>query len=314
MLIFFITLKSASPTLLPPQDHLLKATATSLLKQLSPEQTSEMLSLAIVRSLNKSDQARLNTHRLFVACHEAGATSDAFFAAFKLVLHNLTNLESEHHFVKSNVSLYAARAVCDQLVGLSELAQLMRHGAHYPLFFLCMQSMHKLRTAEWLRKQLEASKVNLVEMLAAGDRTKDRLIQILEDRELSFVYPMLRIETTLLEKIQTASLSANELREWIESHVDADIRMSVGFIQSLVSCVVKNAAESSLLLANECENSSVANNSGGVSATGSACGVALNTSGLTKASFNSKMDKLHVAKQKQAIEKYQVRDLASFED
>jgi translation initiation factor 4G len=204
---------------------------------------------------------------------------------FKLILQNLSNLESEYHFVKSNISLYAARAVCDQIISLSDLAQLMKYGAYYPLFFLCMQNMHKLKTPEWLRNQLEKSKINLVDMLPAGDRNKDRLIQILEDRELSFVYPMLKIESTLFEKIQS-NLSSKELKEWIESHVDADIRMSIGFIQSLVSCIVKNAAENSLL---SDENSETNDNKAG--------------------GFNSKVDKLHVAKQKESIEKYQVRGI-----
>jgi translation initiation factor 4G len=174
--------------------------------------------------------------------------------------------------------MYAARAVCDQIISVSDLAHLMKHGDYYPLFFLCMQNMHKLKTPEWLRSQLEQSKVNLVDMLPAADRNKERLVQILEDRELSFVYPMLKIEATLFEKIQ-ANLSSVELKQWIESHVDLDVRMSMGFIQSLVACIVKNAAESSLLSEENEENN--------------------------KANFNSKMDKMHVAKQKQSIEKYQ---------
>ena len=68
-----------------------------------------------------------------------------------------------------------------------------------------------------------------------GDRSKDRLIQLLEDRELSFVYPMLKIESTLFEKIHSAQLSNPELKEWIEANVSGDILNSVDFIQSLVT-------------------------------------------------------------------------------
>ena len=97
-----------------------------------------------------------------------------------------------------------------------------------------MQNMHKLRSPEWLRGQLERSKINLVEMLPSGDRTKDRLIQILEDRELAFVYPMLKIEASLFDKIHS-SLSNDELRLWIEENVPPDTRASNDFIQSLVA-------------------------------------------------------------------------------
>ena len=280
---------SSSPYLENGHDiELLKETSSKLLKQFNfnSEQTSEMISLIIVHTLSKSDLDRLNMSKLFIEFHETiSVSTDMFMNGFKLILQNLSNLESEYHFVKSNISLYAARAVCDQIISLSDLAQLMKYGAYYPLFFLCMQNMHKLKTPEWLRNQLEKSKINLVDMLPAGDRNKDRLIQILEDRELSFVYPMLKIESTLFEKIQS-NLSSKELKEWIESHVDADIRMSIGFIQSLVSCIVKNAAENSLL---SDENSETNDNKAG--------------------GFNSKVDKLHVAKQKESIEKYQVRGI-----
>ncbi len=269
--------------------ELLKETSNKLLKQfnLNAEQTSEMISLIIVHTLSRSDLDRLNTSKLFIEFHEASTvfvTSDMFMNGFKLILQNLSNLEREYHFVKSNISLYAARAVCDQIISLGDLAHLMKYGDYYPLFFLCMQNMHKLKTPEWLRNQLEKSKVNLVDMLPEGDRNKERLIQILEDRELSFVYPMLRIESTLFEKIQS-NLSCVDLKEWIEANVDVDIRMSIGFIQSLVSCIVKNAAENSLL--SEESNELSENNN--------------------KVGFNSKMDKLHVAKQKESIENYQVK-------
>ena len=72
-------------------------------------------------------------------------------------------------------------------------------------------------------------------ILKGGDRHKDRLIQILEDRELSFVYPMLKIESTLLEKIHSNSLSSDELKEWIEANVSTNVTNSTDFIHSLVT-------------------------------------------------------------------------------
>jgi hypothetical protein len=57
----------------------------------------------------------------------------------------------------------------------------------------------------------------------------------LEDRELEFVYPMLKIESLLFEQIHTNSLTNQELSEWIETTVTSDIRNSNDFIQSLVT-------------------------------------------------------------------------------
>lgn len=57
----------------------------------------------------------------------------------------------------------------------------------------------------------------------------------MEDRELEFVYPMLKIESLLFEQIHTNSLTNQELSEWIETTVTSDIRNSNDFIQSLVT-------------------------------------------------------------------------------
>lgn len=249
--------------------------------KLTNEKLSESIRALITHSLSKSDADRLNISHLFVGLHALETDSgmvlmntETFINGLKMILQNLSNLESEYHFVKSNISLFCARAVCNSILTFDDLGSMMRHGNHYPLFFLCMQNMHKLKTKEWLRTQLEKSKICLIEMLPQSDRHKDRLIQILEDRELSFVYPMLKIESSLYEKIQSSSLTNDELKKWIEANVSKNVTNSNDFIHSLVTCIVKNAAENSVL---STENSDL----------------------------NSKMDKNHVNKQKKIIHKYQ---------
>ena len=149
--------------------------------KLNNEQISEIVRIIIVHSLPKTDQDRFNVSKLFIEFHnhqplqsprEPGSqssnmqmTADLFMNSFKVVLKNLQNLEVEYHCVKSNISLYAARAVCDQIITFSDLANLMKNGAYYPLFFLCMQNMHRLKSPEWLRAQLEKSKITLTDML-----------------------------------------------------------------------------------------------------------------------------------------------------
>lgn len=249
--------------------------------KLSNDKLSEAIRIIITHSLSKDDIDRLKISQLFIRLHnletESGLhfmSSEIFINGLKTILQNLSNLESEYHCVKSNISMFAARAVCDQILTFDDLGSMMRHGNHYPLFFLCMQNIHKIETKDWLRSQLEKSKINLLEMLPSSDRHKDRLIQILEDRELSFVYPMLKIESSLLERIQSNSLNNNDLKQWIEANVSVSVTQSNDFIHSLVTCIVKNAAENSVL---STENSDL----------------------------NSKMDKNQVAKQKQLIQTYQ---------
>lgn len=244
-------------------------------------QLSEMIRFMVVQTLSKEDIDRLNVSKLFIEFHNASLLPyDVFMnvsieinfykfkkkikflrllkKGFNVILENLSDLESEFHFVKSNISLYAARAVCDGVITFHELACEMKHGAYYPLFFLCMQNMHKIKSQDWLRQQLEKSKINLIDMLPSklkkqllvfndnneyilfrfcfkdGDRSKERLIQILEDRELGFLYPMLKIETALLEKIQN-NCTSDELKEWICVNLNSELTNSIDFIQSLVT-------------------------------------------------------------------------------
>ena len=251
--------------------------------KLSNDQTSELIYLVIVNTLSKSDMDRLNASKLFIELNTLSIfntnnnKNDLFMNGFKLILHNLSHLECEYNLVKSNISLFAARAVCDQIIGFSDLAQLMKNGQYYPLFFLCMQNMDKLKgeeNKEWLRSQLEKSRVNLIEMLPLNDdRSKERLVQVLEDRELLFVQPMLKLESALFEKIFVEGVEEAELKKWLDSHVSGSgVRGSSAFVHSLVTCVVRSAAEKSVLSELSC--------------------------------LHSKMDKLHVSEQKRLIAKY----------
>lgn len=218
--------------------------------KMSHEGMSEMVRYLIVHTLAKEDADRLALSKLFGELHQAALLPpDAFMSGLSAIFETFSELELEYHFVKSQVALYAARAVCDGVLNLCELASLMKNGAFYPLFFLCMQQMHRVKTPEWLRGQLDKSKMSLIEMLPDGDRTKERLIQVLEDRELAFLNPMLKIESALLTKVQ-AGVSADELREWIGSVVGEELTLTSAFVHSLVTCVVKNACEASCV-ANE---------------------------------------------------------------
>jgi len=247
------------------------------------EQLSEAISLIIIHSFNnKTDMDRLNLSKLFIRLNSiklplpvntttfvanavaqstsSSMTVEIFMNALKQILNNLAELESHHHLVKSHLSLFVARAVCDQIITLNDLANLMKYGAYYPLFFLCMQNMHKLKSQNWLRDQLELSKILLLDMLPSksneqklflfvllfdvtnfshllldGDRNKERLAQILEDRALGFVYPMLKLEPCLHEQIQSNQVSCSQLKEWIDTNISSEIQNTISFIQSLVT-------------------------------------------------------------------------------
>lgn len=67
--------------------------------------------------------------------------------------------------VKSYLAQFAARAIISDLVSISELAQPLESGTHFPLFLLCLQQLAKLQDREWLTELFQQSKVNMQKML-----------------------------------------------------------------------------------------------------------------------------------------------------
>jgi translation initiation factor 4G len=284
------------------------------LKLNSNDQSVELIYMTIVNALSKTDLDRFNASKLFIELNRIsstnnnnnnnknialnGSSGDLFMIAFKSILQNLNTLESEFHFVKSNISLFVARAVCDQIITFADLASLMKYGAYYPLFFLCMQMIQKKNLIAlsnfsspeyWLRGQIEKSKINLLDMLPNDDRNRERLAQVLEDRELIFLMPMLKLEPLLYETISSDTTTDSlHLRKWIDETIDASVRDTTDFIQSLVSCVIRNACEKTVLLKN---------NSSQIIETDASSSLSPHSS--------SKMDKLNLKQQKDLIRKYQ---------
>ncbi|KAF4526162.1 hypothetical protein B566_EDAN008198 [Ephemera danica] len=133
---------------------------------------------------------------------ESLITSTQFLDALKELVNQMAEKEQEIPRIFSHVAGFAAHTVAEELVMLSEVAELTEHGAHYPLFMLVLQQLHKSQGKVELTKVFTDSKVNLLHMLPEGDRTKERLAEILEDRDLGFLLPLLRIQAELWKQLQ----------------------------------------------------------------------------------------------------------------
>jgi translation initiation factor 4G len=90
---------------------------------------------------------------------------DFLHKAFLNVLEQCPKLEVDIPLVKSYLAQFAARAIISELVSISELAQPLESGTHFPLFLLCLQQLAKLQDREWLTELFQQSKVNMQKML-----------------------------------------------------------------------------------------------------------------------------------------------------
>ncbi len=71
-------------------------------------------------------------------------------------------------------------------------------------------------------------------LLSEYDRSKDRMVEILEDRNLSFMFPLLRVQADLWRQIR-ADPNAVNFYKWIKENVMTHLQTDPGFINTLVT-------------------------------------------------------------------------------
>jgi len=75
-------------------------------------------------------------------------------------------------------------------------------------------------------------------LLPTSERTKERLAEILEERGLSFLFPLLRIQAELSKQLQ-ADPNPTQFYKWIKENLDAAHHTDPGFINALVTVLIK---------------------------------------------------------------------------
>jgi translation initiation factor 4G len=240
----------------PSQDEIKQAMEDLLNKLLTSENVEEavndvkemraptkympdLVSYSMLQTLPKTEMDRSTVSKLIASLKdESIITAEHYVEGFTRVLDKMEALTNDIPLVKSHVARFAADAVINNIVTLVELAAPMENGAHYPLFLLCLQQLKKLKDEEWLTKLFNESKMDLQKMLPEPDQNKERMMVILEDRSLSFLFPLLHLQTELWQRIQTEP-SATDLYKWVRDKVDLKLQKTPGFIVILVTSIVK---------------------------------------------------------------------------
>ncbi|ESO83290.1 hypothetical protein LOTGIDRAFT_133686 [Lottia gigantea] len=209
-----------------------------------------VVSRLLMGVLEKTDDDRENVIKILCALKEENmVNSEHIIEGLKSVIDQLPELEKEIHTVKSYIAKYGAMAVTKGLISLAELAEPLYNGVQYPLFMLCLQQMHKMKDKDWLLTTYNNSKLDLMKMLPELDQKRERLIETLEDRGLSFLFPLMKIQCELTKQIQCEP-SATSLFKWIKEHVDNDMQKDPRFINILMTSIIKYIAEETTLANN----------------------------------------------------------------
>ncbi|XP_059376989.1 eukaryotic translation initiation factor 4 gamma 2-like, partial [Carassius carassius] len=195
----------------------------------------EMLSKMIICSLESPDEDREHVSTLINTLRMEGlVTGENFMQAFLNVLDQCPKIELDVPLVKSYLAQFAARAIIAELVSMAELAHPLENGMHFPLFLLCLQQMAKMKDREWLTDLFQQSKVNMQKMLPEIDQNKDRMLEILEGKGLSFLFPLMKLEKELLKQIQVDP-APQTIYKWIKDNISPKLHTDKGFVNILMT-------------------------------------------------------------------------------
>uniref|UniRef100_A0A3B4B591 Eukaryotic translation initiation factor 4 gamma 2 n=1 Tax=Periophthalmus magnuspinnatus TaxID=409849 RepID=A0A3B4B591_9GOBI len=195
----------------------------------------ELLCKVLLCSLDRPDPDKEHASTLIHSLRAEGVvSSENFMQAFLSVLDQCPKIEQDIPLVKSYLAQFAARAIIAELVSVAELAHPLENGTHFPLFLLCLQQTAKLKDKEWLTDLFTQSKVNMQKMLPEIDQNKDRMLEILEGKGLSFLFPLLKLEKELLKQI-TADPSPQSIYKWIKDNISPKLHTDKGFVNILMT-------------------------------------------------------------------------------
>uniref|UniRef100_A0A4W5PAA7 Eukaryotic translation initiation factor 4 gamma 2 n=2 Tax=Hucho hucho TaxID=62062 RepID=A0A4W5PAA7_9TELE len=203
----------------------------------------EMLSKIVICSLDCPDEDKEHASTLIHTLRTEGlVTGESFMRAFLSVLDQCPKIEVDVPLVKSYLAQFAARAIIADLVSMDELAHPLENGTHFPLFLLCLQQTAKLKDREWLTDLFQQSKVNMQKMLPEIDQNKDRMLEILEGKGLSFLFPLMKLEKELLKQIK-ADPSPQSIYKWIKDNISPKLHTDKGFVNILMTSFLQYIAQ-----------------------------------------------------------------------
>ncbi|XP_055904675.1 eukaryotic translation initiation factor 4 gamma 2 [Eupeodes corollae] len=162
---------------------------------------------------------------------------------FKQVVNRMNEREVIIPRIATLVACLLSKAVASaNLLKLTEVAAFTENGQHYPLFLLVLQQLHKSLGRDTLEEMFRASKIDLMKSLPEADRNKTRLAEILDDRSLAFLYPLLKVQAEMLKQLQTDS-NPQAFYKWIKTTVDAKYYKDPGFVTALMTVILKYITE-----------------------------------------------------------------------
>ncbi|XP_071551086.1 eukaryotic translation initiation factor 4 gamma 2 isoform X1 [Panulirus ornatus] len=209
--------------------------------------TAEAVQTIVNFLLNQEESNRELGSQLLERLRVDGLVNvDRLFDGVKQVLGKLDDLVTDIPRVKSHMAGILGYLVGSGTLALADVAEPLEGGQHFPLFLLTLQTLHKLQGKSALTQTFNESKVNLLNLLPESDRTKEKLADLLEDRDLSFLLPLLRIQSDLWRAL-IADPTPHTFYKYIKDTLDVEHHTDPGFINALMTVLVKYITQETTL-------------------------------------------------------------------
>lgn len=200
---------------------------------------------ALTTSLDKTESDREKTIQYLARLRKENAiNANVIQDSLKNLCNKVQERENEITKVTSATAILLAIAITESLIPLTDVASLTDNGTYYPLFMLVLQHLHKMLGNSPLTDLFNNSKVNLLSQLPETDKTKMRLAEILEEHDLTFLYPPLKIQAELCKQLQ-ADPNPQQFYKWIKDNLDPSNFTDPGFINALMTVLLKYITQES---------------------------------------------------------------------
>lgn len=201
---------------------------------------------AFTSSLTSKDNRKMKPTKL--SCHP-----------LSLVWSNLlskTLCVTQLTYSKSKLAFLSAALIWSRHISLSNFGEPLRGGKHHPLFLLVLQRLSQIISEDGsdtnctsgaglsdrrslLIQLFQESELQMNQMVPEGSQTNKALLSLLEERNLDFLVPSLRLSTELSHLIMDTSslegkcpeesdkITASKFNDYLSNHpIDARIRAS----------------------------------------------------------------------------------------
>lgn len=161
------------------------------------------------------------------------------------IVQGMNGKEDEQHI--SGIVDLAVWTLSSNKAKLMEVAEMTEGGSTHPMFLSILQKLGAATSEDTLLAMFNESGVKLLDQLPSDLRTEDKLGQVLEEKELILLCPLLSIKTELRKQLSVeneANITPQRLQEWIQSNVDAKYQEDAGFVFALMDAIIRYIVES----------------------------------------------------------------------